>query len=258
MSVLTEVEDLLRVIACAKSRPYTDPSRVLLMGCSQGGFVSAITAARLGEEVEALILLYPALCIPDDLRAGRLLEGTFDPVNLPETIPCGSFLLGRRYVEDMAGADAFQLIRGFPGDVLLVHGDADRAVDLSYSQSGVPALPGTERRDERVQDPAGGHGRRRPRLHRGGEPGGDPVHAGVPRLTDSSHQPEKERPCGPMGPHGLVRQDRYVFYFPKPSMMSTISMPMRCWASLVAAPMWGVQETLGWLMSAALAGGSTA
>ena len=134
MSVLTEVEDLLRVIACAKSRPYTDPSRVLLMGCSQGGFVSAITAARLGEEVEALILLYPALCIPDDLRAGRLLEGTFDPVNLPETIPCGSFLLGRRYVEDMAGADAFQLIRGFPGDVLLVHGDADRAVDLSYSQ----------------------------------------------------------------------------------------------------------------------------
>ena len=60
MSVLTEVEDLLRVIACAKSRPYTDPSRVLLMGCSQGGFVSAITAARLGEEVEALILLYPA------------------------------------------------------------------------------------------------------------------------------------------------------------------------------------------------------
>ena len=81
-----------------------------------------------------LILLYPALCIPDDLRAGRLLEGTFDPVNLPETIPCGSFLLGRRYVEDMAGADAFQLIRGFPGDVLLVHGDADRAVDLSYSQ----------------------------------------------------------------------------------------------------------------------------
>lgn len=134
MSVLTEVEDLLRVIAYAKSRPYADPSRVLLMGCSQGGFVSAITAARLGEEIKTLILLYPALCIPDDLRAGRLLEGTFDPDHVPETIPCGSFLLGRRYVEDMAGADAFQLIRGFPGDVLLIHGDKDQAVDLSYSR----------------------------------------------------------------------------------------------------------------------------
>ena len=36
-------------------------------------------------------------------------------------------------------------------------------------------------------------------------------------------------------------------YFPKLSMISTISAPMRFWASLVAAPMWGVQETLGWL-----------
>ena len=36
-------------------------------------------------------------------------------------------------------------------------------------------------------------------------------------------------------------------YFPKLSVMSTISAPMRFWASLVAAPMWGVQETLGWL-----------
>ena len=28
-------------------------------------------------------------------------------------------------------------------------------------------------------------------------------------------------------------------------MISTISWPMRYWASLVAAPMWGVQDTMG-------------
>ena len=42
-------------------------------------------------------------------------------------------------------------------------------------------------------------------------------------------------------------KEKDIDYFPNPSIMSTISMPMRCWASLVAAPMWGVQETLGWL-----------
>ena len=34
-------------------------------------------------------------------------------------------------------------------------------------------------------------------------------------------------------------------YFPKLSIISTISAPMRFWASLVAAPIWGVQETAG-------------
>lgn len=38
-------------------------------------------------------------------------------------------------------------------------------------------------------------------------------------------------------------------------IMSTISAPMRFWASLVAAPMWGVQDTMGWLYSALLVAG---
>ena len=43
-----------------------------------------------------------------------------------------------------------------------------------------------------------------------------------------------------------------------PLMMSTISAPMRFWASTVAAPMCGVQETIGWEYSAALEAGSSA
>ena len=44
MSVLTEVADLEAVIAHIRSLPYTGNKP--LMGCSQGGFVSAITAAK--------------------------------------------------------------------------------------------------------------------------------------------------------------------------------------------------------------------
>lgn len=46
MSVLTEVKDLEAVIEYAESKTYTNSSKILLMGCSQGGFVSAITAAK--------------------------------------------------------------------------------------------------------------------------------------------------------------------------------------------------------------------
>ena len=72
MSVLTEVEDLKAVIEFAKSQSYTDENELVLLGCSQGGFVSAIVAAEMKEEVDALILLYPALCIPDDARSGEM------------------------------------------------------------------------------------------------------------------------------------------------------------------------------------------
>lgn len=41
-------------------------------------------------------------------------------------------------------------------------------------------------------------------------------------------------------------------------MISTISTPMRFCASLVAAPIWGVQDTMGWLYRALLVAGSSA
>ena len=45
MSVMTEVQDLEAVIAYVQSLPYNG-SELLLMGGSQGGFVSALVAAR--------------------------------------------------------------------------------------------------------------------------------------------------------------------------------------------------------------------
>lgn len=44
----------------------------------------------------------------------------------------------------------------------------------------------------------------------------------------------------------------------KLSIISTISAPMRFWASLVAAPIWGVQEMAGWSRRALFMGGSSA
>ena len=137
MSVLTEVEDLKAVIEFAKEQSYTDENELVLLGCSQGGFVSAIVAAEMKEEVDALILLYPALCIPDDARSGEMMFAKFDPQNVPETFWCGPMKLGRRYVTDVIEMDPYEIINQYTGKVLIIHGNQDKIVDISYALRAV-------------------------------------------------------------------------------------------------------------------------
>ncbi|MNI86495.1 Prolyl oligopeptidase family protein [compost metagenome] len=61
MTVLTECEDLKAVMDYVKSLSYVDANQVTLMGFSQGGFISALTAAQRANEVEALILPFPGV-----------------------------------------------------------------------------------------------------------------------------------------------------------------------------------------------------
>lgn len=137
MSVLTETEDLKAVIEFAKEQSYTDENELVLLGCSQGGFVSAIVAAEMKEEVDALILLYPALCIPDDARSGEMMFAKFDPQNVPETFWCGPMKLGRRYVTDVIEMDPYEIINQYAGKVLIIYGNQDKIVDISYVQRAV-------------------------------------------------------------------------------------------------------------------------
>lgn len=134
MSVLAEVKDLEAVIQYARGREYSNPEEILLMGCSQGGFVSAIAASRLNSIISKLVLFYPALCIPDDARAGKMIFAKFDPDNIPDMIRCGPMKLGKCYVRDVIGMDSYQEIQDFSGDVLIVHGTEDKIVNIEYSK----------------------------------------------------------------------------------------------------------------------------
>lgn len=140
MSVLTEVEDLEAVVAYAQSLPYTT-QELLLSGCSQGGFVSALTAAKHPDMVTKLVLFFPALCIPDDARAGRMMFAKFDPNNIPDVINCGPMKLGKLYAADMIHMDPIAEIRTYPGPVLIIHGDKDKIVNVDYSRQAHEAYP---------------------------------------------------------------------------------------------------------------------
>lgn len=134
MSVMTEVEDLKQVIQYVQSRPYVDSSRIILHGGSQGGFVSGITAAQLGDAIWKLILIFPALCIPDDARKGKMITFEFDPENIPERIVSDRMKMGRCYPEAVIDKNAFDLLAPYKGPVLIVHGTADDIVHVSYSE----------------------------------------------------------------------------------------------------------------------------
>lgn len=132
-TLFTQVEDLHAVMAYAQSLDYVDVRRIALFGISQGGFVAGLTAARYGDEVAKLIMLHPALCIPDHARRGRLGGAVYDPENVPEVIDCGRILLGRVFHDTVAGMDPFLELRGYGGPVLLLQGTEDDVVDYSYA-----------------------------------------------------------------------------------------------------------------------------
>lgn len=140
MSVLTEAQDLEAVIAYVQSLPYNS-KELLLMGCSQGGFVSALVAAKHPGLVAKLVLFYPALCIPDDARAGKMMFAKFNPKNIPERINCGPMKLGRCYPTDVIDMDPIEEIKSYHGPVLIVHGTKDSIVKLDYSRQAQRAYP---------------------------------------------------------------------------------------------------------------------
>ena len=140
MSVLTEVQDLEAVINYVQSLPYNSKD-LLLMGCSQGGFVSALVAAKNPGLVNKLVLFYPALCIPDDARAGKMMFAKFDPKNIPEQINCGPMKLGRCYPADVIDMNPIAEIKPYHGPVLIVHGTKDKIVNLDYSRQAQRSYP---------------------------------------------------------------------------------------------------------------------
>lgn len=132
MSVMTEVSDLEAILEAAHSWDFADTEQISLLGTSQGGIVSAITAARHKNEIPGLVLLYPAFLVSDELHQ------RFDSIDdVPESFWLNWITAGRCYAEDMWDYDVYEEIGNYENDVLLIHGSADNIVPLSYSEKAL-------------------------------------------------------------------------------------------------------------------------
>ena len=126
MSILDEVSDLKAVVKHFRDKGY---KRIVLIGESQGGLVSALTAADLKDQVSQLVLVYPALCIPDNWR-----ERYPRREDIKDVTELWGVKMGRRFFEEIHDMRPLDIIGQYRGPVLIVQGDKDQVVSMDDSR----------------------------------------------------------------------------------------------------------------------------
>lgn len=133
MSVITEQNDMKCVVEMIKGCDFSN-GQIFLYGESQGGFISALTAPEIKNDIAGMALLYPAFCIPNDWLYR-------DPADMTEPFDFMGMKLSRTFYEGVPRYDVYSHISKFDKPVLLIHGDADGLVDLSYAKKASSSFP---------------------------------------------------------------------------------------------------------------------
>ena len=135
MSVLTEVQNLKDAIRIASGLEYADPQKIYLMGSSQGGLVTALTAEEV-TNIAGLFLFYPAFSLPDDIRSSfpKLDE-------VPETFNLLGTKIGKKYITDIYDMDVYANLDKLGIPVHIYHGKDDNIVPLTASKKALKTLP---------------------------------------------------------------------------------------------------------------------
>lgn len=150
MSVLTEISDLEAVLNEVETWNFIDKEKITLFGTSQGGLVSSQVATIHEQEINGLILFYPAFVISDDLHTRYPTKD-----DIPEeTNYLGWITVSSKYMLDVYDIDFYKIVEDYKKEVLIVHGDEDSIVDLSYSER----LQNTYENAELKVIEGGGHG----------------------------------------------------------------------------------------------------
>ena len=132
MSVLDEKEDVKAAVRYFCRQPDVDREHIVLIGESQGGLVSALAAADLPQEISGLVLVYPALCIPDDWN------GRYPRVaDIPDTTWLWGVPLSKRFFLELRPMNVYREITKYQGPVQIIHGSRDAVVPLRYSEEAM-------------------------------------------------------------------------------------------------------------------------
>lgn len=127
MSIFDEQSDLRAIVNYFKQQ---DPNQeIVLIGESQGGLISALTAAQMEDKIDNLILVFPALCIPDNWR-----ERYPQLSDIPEVTDLWGVKLGYRFFEEIHDMKPLDIIGKYQGPVLIVQGDKDNIVSMADSE----------------------------------------------------------------------------------------------------------------------------
>ena len=131
-TILKWVNELVDVIDYAAGLDFV--SGLYLTGHSAGGLTVMLAAGLKQDVLKALIPLSPAICIIDGAKSGDMLGITFDPDHVPDRLPAEDHgYLGGNYVRTAQLLPLDEAIRKYTGPVLIIHGDEDETVPVSYA-----------------------------------------------------------------------------------------------------------------------------
>lgn len=139
MSIYSEEKDLLAVINRLRNLKNVDRNNIILVGGSQGGVVSALTASQHPEHIKGLALMYPAFSITHDAQKRYT---SYDKV--PEETDIFGFSVGRVYYQKLLNIDITKTATKYRGPVLIVHGTADDIVPIKYAKQAANNFPNAE------------------------------------------------------------------------------------------------------------------
>ena len=130
MSILTECDDLEFILSKVLEFDFVDKDKIILMGSSQGGAVSAIISSRYSD-IKGTVLLYPALSIPSFVRGMYKSKD-----EIPEVVDnfIDSIILGRKYFLDVWDYNPYDEVANDTKKIAIIHGTIDRTVPISQSE----------------------------------------------------------------------------------------------------------------------------
>lgn len=126
------LNNAMTVTDYAKSLDFV--TDLYVCGHSQGGITTALLAAMKADDFRAAIPMSPAFMMPEAARTGNSFGRSFDPEHIPDEIAVGDGqLVSGNYLRAAQLLDVDWMIGRYRGPVLIVHGDEDEAVPVSYS-----------------------------------------------------------------------------------------------------------------------------
>ena len=138
MSIMTELDDLKLALKEVRSWDFVDKDKIIVMGSSQGGLLSAYISVE-DKDIRGAVLLYPALTLPD------FINNRFPNDNdVPDEFPLASITAGKNYVTDIRGLSMFDVIKDETKKVLILHGTDDHTVPVSVSERAVTVYKDSE------------------------------------------------------------------------------------------------------------------
>jgi len=121
--------DISAILDQIKALPYVNTDKIFIMGQSRGGIMAAMAAGRRPDEYAGMILLYPGMGMIDRMIANypdlSAIEG--------DTIEDNGHVFGKCFLTDVYDWDVAGTCSQYKGNVLLIHGIADKTVE--YEQS---------------------------------------------------------------------------------------------------------------------------